>query len=167
MFIRVKLPWDVMIAAEDMDTGLTLQRTIVVHLLDAFATKKATKNLGYFITPTILETIGEGKIKEQTGEAVFPVVFNGICFKMFKGEVLHGVVSKVHKLGVFLRSGPYETIYLSHMKMSDYEFIPGENPVFMNENMSRIQIGTRVRFIVLDTQWREAEKDFIALASIG
>ncbi|XP_010488325.1 PREDICTED: DNA-directed RNA polymerase IV subunit 7-like [Camelina sativa] len=166
MFIKVKLPWDVLVPAEDMDTSLMLKRAIVVRLLDAFVSKKATKKLGYFITPTILETVGEGKIKEQTGEAVFPVVFNGICFKMFKGEVLHGVVHKVHKLGVFLRSGSYETIYLSHLKMSGYEFIPGENSIFMDENMSRIEIGTRVRFVVLDTEWREAERDFIALASI-
>lgn len=169
MFIKVKLPWDVMIPAEDMDTtndGLMLQRAIVIRLFDAFASKKATKDLGYFITPTILEDIGEGKIKEQTGETVFPVVFSGICFKIFKGEILHGVVHKVHKVGVLLRSGPYETIFLSHSKMPGYEFIPGENPIFMNQNMSRIQISATVRFIVLDTDWREAEKDFLALASI-
>ncbi|KAG7626248.1 DNA-directed RNA polymerase IV subunit 7 [Arabidopsis thaliana] len=166
MFIKVKLPWDVTIPAEDMDTGLMLQRAIVIRLLEAFSKEKATKDFGYLITPTILENIGEGKIKEQTGEIQFPVVFNGICFKMFKGEIVHGVVHKVHKTGVFLKSGPYEIIYLSHMKMPGYEFIPGENPFFMNQYMSRIQIGARVRFVVLDTEWREAEKDFMALASI-
>ncbi|XP_010511867.1 PREDICTED: DNA-directed RNA polymerase IV subunit 7-like [Camelina sativa] len=165
MFIKVKLPWNVLIPAEDMDTGVMLQRAIVVRLLDVFASKKATKDLGYFVTPTILETVGEGKIKEQTD--VFPVVFNGICFKMFKGEVLHGVVHKVHKLGVFLSSGPYETIYLSHLKMSGYEFIPGENSFFMDENMSKIEIGATVRFVVLDTEWREAERDFIDEDNLG
>ena len=49
MFIKVKLPWDVTIPAEDMDTGLMLQRAIVIRLLEAFSKEKATKDLGYFI----------------------------------------------------------------------------------------------------------------------
>ncbi|KAG2247977.1 hypothetical protein Bca4012_088790 [Brassica carinata] len=50
--------------------------------------------------------------------------------------------------------------------MPDYKFIPGENPICMNENMSRIQVETRVRFVVIEARWMEVEKEFQALASL-
>nr|VDD51696.1 unnamed protein product [Brassica oleracea] len=77
MFIKVKLPWNVMIPAEAMDpNGLMIQRAVLIRLLDAFASKKATKDLGYFIALKNLEEIGEGRIRETTGQIVFPVVFS-------------------------------------------------------------------------------------------
>ncbi|CAA7012825.1 unnamed protein product [Microthlaspi erraticum] len=166
MFIKVKLPWNVTVPAEDMDMKGQLQRSILIRLLDAFASKKATKDLGYFVALKDLEEIGEGKIRENTGEVVFPVVFNGITFKIFTGEILNGVVHKVFKSGVLLRSGPCETVYLSNLKMPGYDYIHGEEPIFVNQNLSRIEIGSSVRFVVLAVDYREAEKDFIVLASL-
>ncbi|KAJ0233069.1 DNA-directed RNA polymerase V subunit 7 [Hirschfeldia incana] len=167
MFLKVELPWNVMIPAENMDAkGLMLKRTILVQLLDAFASKRATKELGYYLTVTSLDKIGEGKIREHTGEVMFPVVFSGMTFKIFKGEILEGVVHKVLRHGVFMRCGPVENVYLSHLKMPDYKYLPGENPIFMNEKMSRIQVDTLVRFVVIGTKWMEVEKEFQALASL-
>ncbi|XP_024015072.1 LOW QUALITY PROTEIN: DNA-directed RNA polymerase V subunit 7 [Eutrema salsugineum] len=170
MFLQAKLPWNVMIRAEELDPNghLMIKRAILIRLLDAFASKKATKDLGYFVALKNLEKVGEGKIKENTGEILFPVVFSGITFNIFQGEIVHGVVHMVHKTGVFLRCGPCENVYLSHFKMSgyDYEYIPGENPMFLNQTMSRIQKGSTVRFMVLSTKWREKERYFIALASL-
>ncbi|XP_010491953.1 PREDICTED: DNA-directed RNA polymerase V subunit 7-like [Camelina sativa] len=167
MFLKVKLPWNVMIAAENMDAkGLILKRAILVQLLDAFASKKATKELGYYVAVTALDKIGEGKIREHTGEVLFPVMFSGMTFKIFKGEIIHGVVHKVLKHGVFMRCGPIENVYLSYTKMPDYKYIPGENPIFMNDRMSRIQVEATVRVVVLGTKWMEAEREFQALASL-
>ncbi|KAL0854704.1 hypothetical protein Bca101_059856 [Brassica carinata] len=50
--------------------------------------------------------------------------------------------------------------------MPDYKYLPGENPIFMNEKMSRIQVDTLVRFVVIGTKWMEVEKEFQALASL-
>ncbi|CAH8320314.1 unnamed protein product [Eruca vesicaria subsp. sativa] len=167
MFLKVELPWNVMIPAENMDAkGLMLKRAILIQLLEAFASKRATKELGYNLTVTSLDKIGEGKIREHTGEVMFPVVFSGMTFKIFKGEILEGVVHKVLKHGVFLRCGPVENVYLSHTKMPDYKYLPGENPIFMNEKMSRIQVESLVRFVVIGTKWMEVEKEFQALASL-
>ncbi|KAH0914805.1 hypothetical protein HID58_029251 [Brassica napus] len=146
--------------------GLMLKRTILIQLLEAFASKRATKELGYYLTVTSLDKIGEGKIREHTGEVMFPVVFSGMTFKIFKGEILEGVVHKVLRHGVFMRCGPVENVYLSHVKMPDYKYLPGENPIFMNEKMSRIQVDTLVRFVVIGTKWMEVEKEFQALASL-
>ncbi|AEE83472.1 DNA-directed RNA polymerase V subunit 7 [Arabidopsis thaliana] len=167
MFLKVQLPWNVMIPAENMDAkGLMLKRAILVELLEAFASKKATKELGYYVAVTTLDKIGEGKIREHTGEVLFPVMFSGMTFKIFKGEIIHGVVHKVLKHGVFMRCGPIENVYLSYTKMPDYKYIPGENPIFMNEKTSRIQVETTVRVVVIGIKWMEVEREFQALASL-
>ncbi|KAH7511139.1 hypothetical protein FEM48_ZijujUnG0041600 [Ziziphus jujuba var. spinosa] len=112
MFLKVQLPWNVVIPAENLDAkGLMLQKAIVIRLMDEFATKKATKDLGYFLAVTTLD----------------------------KGEILEGVVHKVLKHGVLLRCGPVENIYLSSLKMPDYQHMPGENPFFLNDKSSKIE----------------------------
>ncbi|MCH91163.1 DNA-directed RNA polymerase II subunit RPB7-like, partial [Trifolium medium] len=104
MFLKVQLPWNVIIAAENLKPGsLMLQRAILIRLLSDFAAKKATKDMGYFLAVTTLDKIGEGKVRQHTGDVLFPVIFNAVTFKVFKGEVLEGVVHKVLKHGVFLR----------------------------------------------------------------
>ncbi|XWS08255.1 hypothetical protein CRYUN_Cryun41cG0064200 [Craigia yunnanensis] len=63
MFLKVLLPWNVIIPADSLDAkGLMLQKAIVVCRLDEFACKKATKDLGYFMAVTTLESIGEGRV---------------------------------------------------------------------------------------------------------
>ena len=114
MFLKVQLPWNVIIPAENLDAkGLMLQRAITVHLIENFTTRKATKDLGYFLAVTILESIGEGRVRQHTGDVPFPVVFSCITLKLFRGDILEGVVHKVLKHGVFLRCGPVENISLS------------------------------------------------------
>ncbi|KAF9673518.1 hypothetical protein SADUNF_Sadunf10G0032600 [Salix dunnii] len=167
MFLKVQLPWNVIIPAENLDAkGLMLQRSIVVCLLDDFAKKQATKDLGYYLAVSTLESIGEGKVRQQTGDVLFPVVFSGITFKIFRGEILEGVVHKVLKHGVLLKCGPIENIYLSSLKMPDYRYVPGENPVFLNDKTSKIGKDVVVRFVVLGTKWLEAEREFQALVSL-
>ncbi|KAK7268786.1 hypothetical protein RIF29_21495 [Crotalaria pallida] len=167
MFLKVQLPWNVIISPEELQSeSLMLQRAIVIRLMSDFALKKATKDLGYYLAVTTLETIGEGKVRMHTGDVLFPVVFNGITFKIFKGEILEGVVHKVLKHGVFMRCGPIENVYLSNLKMPDYRYVPGENPCFMNEKMSKIGKDVVVRFTVIGTKWMEADREFQALVSL-
>ncbi|KAB2625524.1 DNA-directed RNA polymerase V subunit 7-like [Pyrus ussuriensis x Pyrus communis] len=167
MFLKVQLPWNVVIPAESLDMkGLMLQKSIVVRLLEDFASRKATKDQGYYLALTTLESVGEGKVRQQTGDVLFPVVFSAVTFKLFRGEIAEGVVHKVLKHGVFLSCGPVENMYLSKMKMPDYDYVPGENPVFMNRKMSKIEKGTTVRFIVIGTKWLEAQREFQALVGL-
>lgn len=167
MFLKVKLPWNVVIPAENLDAkGLMLQRSIVIRLLDDFASKKATKDLGYYLAVTTLESIGEGKVRQTTGDVLFPVVFSGITFKIFRGEILEGTVYKVMKHGVFLRCGPIENIYLSNKKMPNYHYVTGETPIFIHESLPKIGKDVLIRFIVIGTKWNEAEREFQALVSL-
>ncbi|CAL5208263.1 unnamed protein product [Lathyrus oleraceus] len=167
MFLKVQLAWNVIIAAENLKPGsLMLQRAILIRLLSDFAAKKATKELGYFLAVTTLDKIGEGKVRQHTGDVLFPVVFNAVTFKMFKGEVLEGTVHKVLKHGVFMRIGPIENAYLSSSKMPGYEYVLGENPYFMNQKMPKIAKDVKVRVVVIGTKWMEAEREFQALVGL-
>ncbi|KAJ8755672.1 hypothetical protein K2173_022267 [Erythroxylum novogranatense] len=167
MFLKVQCPWNVIIPAENLDANeLMLQKSIITRLLEDFAGKRATKELGYFLAITTLDSIGEGKVRQNTGDVLFPVVYSAITFKIFRGEVLEGVVHKVLKHGVFLRCGPVEHIYLSSVKMPDYRHLPAENPVFLSDKMSKIEKDVVVRFIVIGTKWLEAEREFQALVSL-
>lgn len=167
MFLKTQLSWNVLVPAENLDAeGLILQRAILTRLLDDFAVKKAFKDLGYFIAVTTLDHIGEGLVRQQSGDLLFPVDFSCITFKMLPGEILEGVVHKILKHGIFLRCGPAEKVYISHHKMAGYEYVPGENPCFMNDKLSKIENGTLVRVTVIAERYDEAEKDFRALVSL-
>lgn len=167
MFLKTELQWNVVIPAESLDAkGLMLQKAIVVRLLDEFSKRKATKDLGYLLALTTVEKIGEGKVRQHTGDVLFPVTFSAISFKLFRGEVLEGLVHKVLKQGVILRCGPIENVYLSSSKMPDYNYVPGENPIFMNDKMSKIGKGVTLRFIVIGAKWLEAEREFQALVGL-
>ena len=50
--------------------------------------------------------------------------------------------------------------------MEDYKYVPGENPIFMNEKMSRIEKDIVMRFIVVGATYVEAEKEFQAVGSL-
>ncbi|KAL3828729.1 hypothetical protein ACJIZ3_017531 [Penstemon smallii] len=167
MYLKSKLSWNVVIPADKMDMkGLLLQRAIITRLMEVFAAKKATKDLGYFLAVTTVQSIGEGKVRQQSGDVLFPVDFTCITFKMLVGEVLEGIVDKILKHGIFLKCGPTDRVYLSHLKMADYQYVPGENPYFMNEKSSKIEKGVVVRFLVLGEKFIETDKEFQAVVSL-
>lgn len=167
MYLKSKLSWNVILPAENLNiTGLMLQKAIITRLMAEFAAKKVTKDLGYFLTVTTVGSIGEGKVRQQSGDVLFPVDFSCITFKMLIGEVLEGTVHKILNHGVFLRCGPVEKVYLSNSKMEGYKYVPGENPFFMNAKSSKIEKGVVLRFLVIGEKFMEAEKDFQFLASL-
>ena len=168
MFLKVQLNWNVVIPAENLDIkGLMLQKAILVRLLDDFSAKKATKDLGYLLAVTTLDKIGEGKVREHTGDVLFPLSFTCLSFKIFRGEVIEGIVHKILKHGVFLRCGPIENLYLSNQKMSDYQDQIADNPCFLNiKTGSRIEKDMTLRCIVIGVKYMEAQKEFQAVVGL-
>ncbi|KAI5347918.1 hypothetical protein L3X38_000805 [Prunus dulcis] len=107
-----------------------LQRSIVHHLLDDFAQRKAAKDVGYYVAVTSVDSIGDGRVKQGTGEDVL-------------------------RYGVFLQCGPAETVFLSNKNMPDYRYVRGDNPMFLNDKLSSV-----VRFVVIGTQWLPEKREF-------
>nr|GEU51978.1 DNA-directed RNA polymerase V subunit 7-like [Tanacetum cinerariifolium] len=82
MFLKEQLNWNVVIPAVNLDIkGLMLQKAILVRLLDDFSAKKATKALGYLLAVTTLDKIGEGKVREHSGDVLFPLSFTCCALK--------------------------------------------------------------------------------------
>ncbi|KAH7522189.1 hypothetical protein FEM48_Zijuj07G0112000 [Ziziphus jujuba var. spinosa] len=146
MFLKAQFTWNVAIPAETLSVEeQVLQKAIFIHLLDDFATKKATKDHEYFLAVTTLDKIGKGKVRQNAGELLFPVDFSAITFKVFKGEIIEGIVNK---------------------KMQDYKYIAGENPFVLSNKSSKIEKDVVVRCVVLGTKWAEADREFSMLVSM-
>ncbi|PRQ36332.1 putative DNA-directed RNA polymerase [Rosa chinensis] len=167
MFLKVELPWNVVIPPANLVAkGLMLKKSISLRLLKGFAANKATKDHGYFLAITTVESIGEGKVR-RSGDVVYPVVFSCITFKLFRGEIIEGVVHHVLRNGVLMNCGPVENIFLYKDLMPDYRYVPGENPIFLNEKTgSKIVKDVLVRCVVLGTKWLEEEREFRGLVSL-
>ncbi|CAN0901612.1 DNA-directed RNA polymerase V subunit 7 [Linum grandiflorum] len=169
MFLIVNLTWNIIIPPESLDFGLRLQRTIFIKLLTEFARSHAHKDLGYHIAVTTVENIGTGIVR-HTGEVVFPVEFKAMTFRVFRGEVLGGVVYSVMKHGVLLRCGPIENVFISSEEMTAYSYVPGvedDQAEFVSANLGKvIRKDVEVRFMVMRTRWLEVEKELEAEATL-
>ncbi|GMH29233.1 hypothetical protein Nepgr_031076 [Nepenthes gracilis] len=114
------------------------------------------------------------KQREEAHNSWKGIPFTVACtcrtFMPCPGEIMNGVVYRVHSLGVFLRCGPVGLIYLAARKMADYRYHPLKNPVFLNPGLSRIEVGVVVRFAVFAVRWVEQREDhsreFMVLASL-
>ncbi|XP_020258113.1 DNA-directed RNA polymerase V subunit 7 [Asparagus officinalis] len=168
VFLEIDMAGNILIPPDQLDTkGLLLHKAIILRLLQDIASKKSTKEHGCYVAVTSLNKIGEGKIRELTGDVLFPVAFKCLVQKPCKGEILVGTVDKILKHGIFLKSGPYDSIFLSEKKMGDYHFVAGENPVFMNEKRSKMEKDGMVRFKILGFRWNEVDRAFQVLATIA
>ncbi|GAV69602.1 hypothetical protein CFOL_v3_13103 [Cephalotus follicularis] len=171
MFSEVKLIRSVAIIAENLDKdGPVGQRSIVTRLLEDLQSEKASKDHGYFLAVTSLNGILKVEVVEESRAMFFVVLFNCRTFKPFKGEVLQGVVHHIFMHGVFLRCGPVKYVFLSARKMPNYHYVSNENPVFLSDELAKIEKDVVVRFMVLGVKWIEQrgdmKREFVMLASL-
>uniref|UniRef100_A0ACD5WNL4 Uncharacterized protein n=1 Tax=Avena sativa TaxID=4498 RepID=A0ACD5WNL4_AVESA len=166
VFLQAEMSWNVLIHPDQLSPeGLLLRKSILTRLLEDMTNRKASKDHGYFVAVNELKAISEGKVRELTGDVLFPVTFTCITEKPMKGEIMVGSVEKILKHGVFLKSGPMENIFLSGKTMSEYKYIGGESPMFMKDH-SKLEKGTAVRFKVMGFRWMEADRQFQLLATL-
>ncbi|MBA0559058.1 hypothetical protein Golob_016039 [Gossypium lobatum] len=165
MFFEVELQRDVKINATNLDKPVS-RRLILACLLDNLFKEKASEDHGYFLAVTRLKSIGKGNVMDESGNTVFTVVFTCRTFKPFPGEELQGVVRYISQHGVLLKCGPIRNAFLSAWKMSKYQYIPGKKPAFLSNELSKIEKGVVVCFLVLAVRWINASRDFEMLASV-
>lgn len=147
------------------------QSLIVTRLLKLLLILKSTEEHGYFIAVKNLKRIGTGKFVDSLNYVVFPVWVRCRTFLPVRGEIMHGVVYKVFMNGVFLRMGPMRFIYLSNQKMPGYSYVHNDqNPFFVSNDQSRIELDVTIRFMVFGTRWTPrnnyVEREYMILASL-
>ncbi|XP_024028122.1 DNA-directed RNA polymerase II subunit RPB7 isoform X2 [Morus notabilis] len=73
---------------------------------------------GFVVAITGIENIGKGLIRDGTGFVTFPVKYQCVVFRPFKGEILEAVVSMVNKMGFFAEAGPVQIFVSNHVYYS-------------------------------------------------
>ncbi|XP_057994409.1 DNA-directed RNA polymerase II subunit RPB7-like [Hevea brasiliensis] len=70
---------------------------------------------GFVVAITGIENIGKGLIRDGTGFVTFPVEYQCVVFRPFKGEILEAVVTMVNKMGFFAEAGPVQIFVSNHV----------------------------------------------------
>ncbi|KAI5072862.1 hypothetical protein GOP47_0012968 [Adiantum capillus-veneris] len=132
---------------------------------------KCSEDHGFYVTPTTFKDIGQGRVRSITGAVAFPVEFNCIVFKPFKGQILEGEVKRVYRSGCFLSCGPLDDVFLHEAMMSGCRFFQNEgteSACFKNEDEGfEIRAKTILRVRLIGVKWVEDQCTFKSLASIN
>ncbi|GLT28270.1 hypothetical protein SLA2020_032140 [Shorea laevis] len=80
------------------------------------------------ILSSFKENIGKGLIRDGTGFVTFPVKYQCVVFRPFKGEILEAVVTMVNKMGFFAEAGPVQIFVSNHLIPDDMKFQSGDIP---------------------------------------
>ncbi|KVH91084.1 DNA-directed RNA polymerase IV subunit 7-like [Cynara cardunculus var. scolymus] len=170
MLCEVECLQHVAVPTKDVDTNGTVPTSsIVSSLLKQLKMCKALEEFGYFLGVTKLKNIGTGRINNESLKYIdFLVAFNCRTLLPVKGEVMVGIVHSINRFGVFLKSGPMKIVYLSTRKMPNYYYFVEEEgkPVFLSNDLSRIEKDVVIRFVVFATRWNQRTRDIRVLASI-
>ncbi|KAJ8750526.1 hypothetical protein K2173_015679 [Erythroxylum novogranatense] len=108
---------------------------------------------GFVVAITGIENIGKGLIRDGTGFVTFPVKYQCVVFRPFKGEILEAVVTMVNKMGFFAEAGPVQIFVSNHLIPDDMEFQSGDMPNYTTSDGSvKIQKDCEVRLKIIGTR---------------
>ncbi|XP_024527824.1 DNA-directed RNA polymerase II subunit RPB7 isoform X1 [Selaginella moellendorffii] len=129
---------------------------------------------GFVVAVTGVDTIGKGLIRDGTGYVTFPIHYQCVVFRPFKGEILEGVVTLVNKMGFFAEAGPVQIFVSNHVSLlkfvcsssfslnnleslqlipDDMSFQSGDVPCYETSDSSvRIQKDSEVRLKIVGTR---------------
>ncbi|WMV32140.1 hypothetical protein MTR67_025525 [Solanum verrucosum] len=125
---------------------------------------------GFIVAITGIESVGKGLIRDGTGFVTFPVKYQCVVFRPFKGEILEAVVTMVNKLallhlpidiypcgilqmGFFAEAGPVQIFVSNHLIPDDMEFQSGDVPNYTTSDGSvKIQKESEVRLKIIGTR---------------
>jgi len=86
--LEVEMQWVTLIPPDQLDMkGLPPHEAVILRLMEDFATRKASNRHRLFVDVTSLSNIGEGKIRDLTGDVPFPVTFKYSMQRLNKGEI--------------------------------------------------------------------------------
>eukprot|EP00171_Calliarthron_tuberculosum_P010149 IDg10149t1 len=98
-----------------------------------------------------------GELEDGTGFAVFPVQYQAVVFRPFKGEVLDTVVSRLTKFGFFAEAGPL-TIFVSHHLLPvGYKFDADQEIWSSHNSMDSIKPDSSVRLRIIGLKIEASE----------
>nr|WCZ58419.1 RNA polymerase II subunit 7 [Paratrimastix eleionoma] len=125
-------------------------RTTLITKLRAEVTNSCTGRYGYIIAVISVDEIGEGRIRAGSGLVSFPIKYQAIVFRPFRGEVIDAVVSQVNKFGFFVFAGPLRVFITSKLTPPEFHFDSNANPpCYINNDGAKIQREEHVRIRIV------------------
>eukprot|EP00250_Pteridium_aquilinum_P012062 c20487_g1_i1 orf=363-899(-) len=170
MFFEISMQRLVVLQPQKLHKGVYLTMALLTQLCEEVKNLKCSEDHGYYVTPTTIGSVQEGKVRSNTGAVVFPVAFKCIVFKPFKREILDGEVKKIVRRGCFISCGPLEEIFLHEEMMGGCVFHQNESTdssFFKHEEGFEIRVGSHLRFRLLGLKWVEEQRTFKALGTIN
>ncbi|KAL6210472.1 hypothetical protein ACLB2K_015704 [Fragaria x ananassa] len=138
--------------------GHNLQENLVTQLIKDVNNGTCSQQHGFDVAITGIENIGKGLIVNGTGFVSFPVRYQCVVCRPFKGEILEAVVTMVNKMGFFAEAGPVQIFVSNHLIPDDMEFQCGDMPNYTTSDGSvKIQIDSEVRLKIIGTQVKRTQ----------
>ncbi|CAN7140284.1 unnamed protein product, partial [Brassica rapa subsp. narinosa] len=108
---------------------------------------------GFVVAITGIESVGNGLVRNGTAFVTFPVKYQCVVFRPFKGQILEAVVTLVNKMGFFAEAGPVQIFVSKHLIPDDMEFQAGDMPKYTTSDGSvKIQKECEVRLKIIGTR---------------
>ncbi|MCO5564566.1 hypothetical protein L7F22_032786 [Adiantum nelumboides] len=171
MFWEISINRLLVLQPKHLHTGVELMSVLATQLIVEVNNMKGSEDHGYYVSPTYIQDIGQGRVRSITGAVAFPIQFKCIVFKPFKGEVLQGVIRKVFRTGCLISCGPLDDVFLHEKMMKGYGFFQNESiesACFKNEDDGfEIRAKTVLVVRLIGVKWVEDQRTFKALASIN
>ena len=77
---------------------------------------------------TAVNSVGDGRVLDGRGAAVFEVVYTAVVWRPFKDEVVDAVVTDVSDLAIFADIGPTTAVIHRNNLPAEYLFQKNANP---------------------------------------
>lgn len=151
-------------------------REKLVSKLVAEVEGTCTGRHGFVVAVTSVEGVGVGMLRDDSALVTFPVKYQCVVFRPFKGEILEGVVTTVNKMGFFAEAGPVQIFVSNHLIPDDMTFTPGDVNSYQTEDGTvKIQADSEVRLKIVGTRVDATEifcigtikDDYLGLVSEG
>ncbi len=165
MFYSVRLVRDVRVVPKDF--GPRLAKVVKRKLVAELEGRVLTPYGLVILVEAIEADIGLGRFEDtEIGSAVFKVACRVLVCRLFKGQIVDGVITLVSKVGVFAEAGPVSFFVSKNNMPVGFVFDSHPRNAFRRENGDEeIVEGDEIRVKVIGMKLNEAE-GFFAVASI-
>jgi DNA-directed RNA polymerase II subunit RPB7 len=151
MFFLVRLRHKVKLQPSHFGPGL--REKVIAQLIAEFEGKLVEDHLIMAVQTPDQDELPIGKLIHGVGAAEFDIQFTAIVFRVFKGEVVDGVVSQVSKLGFFVEVGPMRVFISKHSIPESYTLVTpikaDQIPNQVEHGNEEIKRGDHVRLRIL------------------
>ena len=102
-----------------------LGKNLETHLFDilqASVEGNFNERFGYILKVTDIKNVGEGRVKDGSGDVLFPVSYQAIVFMPYRGEVLEAQVVQAMEIGFLASVGPMSLFVTKDNIAEEYVF---------------------------------------------